>query len=673
MRRLSIIVPKEELHNLLAYAGQDQSLHLVEVPGKGLPEGAEPYEATNILARSSTIRNRITVLASALGTANASPERVDAPIESLEALADFLDKETAKLEQSIRRHEDAEAKVEADRERAQELTRFLSGLESAGVSLDALGGDGFLTLLVGEVAGESVQSLRSELDEVTYGNLIFAVTGSSGKTETFLAVFPSAFQDEARQAAAAVGSKLEPAWADLPTDPGLARKIVASRLEEVEQSSKQLEHDREVLVEHLGPWVKSLTILSEILEARARALSGSSATQATSMLQAWVPQDRIQEFTDGASKAVAGLVSIHVEEEAHETHNSSTQDLEPLSEANGPDGPPTLVRVPGWAKPLQSIINNFGIPSYNEMNPLPIMLISYPLIFGLMFGDIGQGPLFIVIGLVFLRLKRKGTKVPGGDIGQLFVGSAELLILLGIGITIFGFVFGDFFGFESAEIFGLRPLFSPTEGALKSPSDITHLQQFMVIILYFGVAHYTLGLGLNAYEKIRRREYSEAFFGPICWTWFYLAFVYMVGKFVLAGYKFSALLTGQPAIAVLPIALFFIPFGLLTWKEGPLYALEAFTSIGSNTLSYLRIWALNIADFFVKVALFRAGSLGGPAFAIAGAVGGNLLVMIIEGLIVFVQTLRLHWVEWFSKFYEGSGLPFAPYQEPTSWNVRVSG
>ncbi len=300
------------------------------------------------------------------------------------------------------------------------------------------------------------------------------------------------------------------------------------------------------------------------------------------------------------------------------------------------------------------------------------MLISYPLIFGLMFGDIGQGPLFIVIGLLFLRLKRKGTKVPGGDIGQLFVGSAELLILLGIGVTIFGFVFGDFFGFETATVFGLHPLFTPTEGALEG--DIRHLQVFMVIILYFGVAHYTFGLSLNAYEKIRRKQYSEAFFGPVCWAWFYLAFVYLVAKFVLAGYKFSAVIAGPLLTALLPIALFFIPFGLLTWKEGPLDALEAFTSIGSNTLSYLRIWALNIADFFVKFAMFTAGGIvGGTAGGIVGAVLGNLLVMIIEGLIVFVQTLRLHWVEWFSKFYEGSGLPFAPYQEPTSWNVRVSG
>ncbi len=667
MRRLSIIASKEQLHNLLTYAGQSQNLHLVEAFDKNLPEGAERYEGTNVLARSSTIRNRISSLASALSPSDSSPENVDAPLVNLESLADYLDGETAKLEQSVRHYEESQSKLEDERERAGELSRFLSGLESAGVPLDAVGGNGLLTMLAGEVARESLEPVRAELDRVTYGNVVFAITGSAERDQTFLAVFPSAFQEDARQAATSLGANLEFAWADLPTNPGEARKIVDSRLEQAEQSSKQLEHDHEEMVKNLGPKVKSLVVLSEILEVRARALSGSSETQATSMLQAWVPLDRIQEFTGGASKACGGLISIHLESESeHETHTHSTSSHE-SSDAGSSSSPPTLVRVPGWAKPIQSIINNFGIPSYGEINPLPFMIVSYPLIYGLMFGDFGQGPLFILMGLLFLRAKKKGTKIPGGDIGQLIVGSAELMILLGIGTTIFGLVFGDFFGFESAQVFGFHPLFSPTEGGLGGDIQhlIEHLQQFMVIVLFFGVGHYTFGLALNAYMKIRRSEILEAFFGPICWAWFYLVLVYLVTKFALAGFKFSAILGDSVSIA-LSAGLLFVPLGLMGLKEGGIHALEAFISAGSNTLSYLRIWALNIADFFVKVALFTA-------FGIVGAFLGNLLVMLIEALIVFVQTLRLHWVEWFSKFYEGSGLPFAPYQEPALWIVPTSG
>ncbi len=676
MRLISIIIPKEQLHNMLSYAGRSEILHLVEFPGDDLPPGASQYDLAGVLTHSSAIKSKIAALNSVLGTVDLPIEKIDAPLESLDSLAAYLSSESARLEQPVKQLEESAGKLQAERERTSELSRFLSGLKNAGVPLSSLAEGSFLSTLAGEVPAESAESLRVGLADVTYGNMIFAVTSSNEKTQTFLALFPSAFAEEAKQAGNALGAKLEASWAGLPTDLDEAAKQVDYRLQEIETSTKKLEQGREIFIEEQGPRIKALGTLSELLDARTKAVAGSPTTETSVMLQAWVPANRVEELNKGIAVACQGEASVVVEETKStqpRKHSKSKTEEHSGSSADESSKPPTLVNVPSWFKPLQSIINNFGIPSYDEFNPLPFMIISYPLIFGLMFGDFGQGPLFILFGLVFLRLKRKGGKIPGGDIGQLIVGGAELLILLGIGITIFGFVFGDFFGFESAQIFGIKPIFSPTEGALTG--NIQHLQQFMIIILYFGVGHYTLGLGLSAYQKIRKREFSEAFYGPVCWAWFYLVFVYLVRSFAIAGYKFSAV--GSNPV---PIVLFLVPFLLLGWKEGPLHAIEAFTSVGSNTLSYLRIWALNIADFFVKVALFTAGVVVGPVIGLGpvvggtlGAIMGNLLVMIIEGLIVFVQTLRLHWVEWFSKFYEGNGLPFAPYWEPKGWIVQTHG
>ena len=105
-----------------------------------------------------------------------------------------------------------------------------------------------------------------------------------------------------------------------------------------------------------------------------------------------------------------------------------------------------------------------------------------------------------------------------------------------------------------------------------------------------------------------------------------------------------------------------------------MHAMELFIQSISNTFSYLRIWALNLADFYVKFAIFLA--LGGPGItplSLLGAALGNLLVMLLEALIVFVQDLRLHWVEWFGKFYEGTGFPFSPYHEPPTWKAPIGG
>ena len=661
MRQLSIIVPKEQLHNFLAHAGQEQTLHLIETRQAQLPEQVERYDSSTTLTRSSAIRNRVLSLASNLGNLEAPLEKLDAPVRDLDGLVDYLDRETGRLELSVRQTEESLSKLQTERERAQELGRFLAGLETAGVTLEAIGGGGFLTVLAGEISRESITDVQRALDEVTYGNLVFAVTGSSEESQTFLGVFPAAFQDEARQSVTAAGARLEPSWSNLPTEPSVARKTVDGRLDQIEQTSKQVMHDRDVQVKELGPRVKTLGLLSEVLEVRARALAGSSTTQSTCIFQAWVPNDRVERFKEGVSEACEGLVSVHAEADAvdrtvhsHSDHTSGSSD----NEASKASSPPTLVRVPGWASPLQSVVNNFGVPSYHEINPLVFMLVSYPVIYGLMFGDFGEGPIFMLFGALLLYLRKKGTRLP--DILQPIVNGAELVIMLGVGITVFGLVFGDFFGFESSHLFGFHGLFSPTEGALEG--DISHLQQFMVIVLLFGVGHYTFGLILNLYNKLSRKEYSEAIFGPICWIVFYLTGVYLVARFAQSGFDFSSI-QSQPYLLVLA----FLPLGLMGWKEGGLHAFEAMLGAASNTFSYLRIWALNIADFFFKFALIT--SMG----AIPGAILGNLLVMIIEGLIVFVQTLRLHWVEWFSKFYEGGGLSFAPYREPTGWMARVNG
>jgi V/A-type H+-transporting ATPase subunit I len=327
----------------------------------------------------------------------------------------------------------------------------------------------------------------------------------------------------------------------------------------------------------------------------------------------------------------------------------------PHEEHSGPE-PPTLIQVPGWTRSLQSVIDNFGLPSYGETNPLPFMLFTFPVIFGLMMGDYGEGLVFLALGLVLLRLKRKKVKV--FEIGQMFVNSAELMVMLGASMIIFGLIFGDFFGLESQKLFGFPSLFSPTEHAFDNPPNITNLLLFMEFVLLFGVAHYLSGLGIAAYNRIHAGHFREAFFGPIAWAWFYSVFIYLAIIFVVSGYKFSAII-GQPVA----IALFIIPLGLMGYWEGGLHAFEVFISAGSNTLSYLRIWALNLADVAIKFAFLSVAGL-------VGLIVANLLiVMILQALIEFVQTLRLHWVEWFSKFYEGTGLPFAPYQEPQGWIV----
>src|SRR5207245_9957797 len=123
----------------------------------------------------------------------------------------------------------------------------------------------------------------------------------------------------------------------------------------------------------------------------------------------------------------------------------------------------------------------------------------------------------------------------------------------------------------------------------------------------------------RADHNAKDKEYSHAISGAISWAVFYISGVYLISQVVIAGFKFGIALKPPYVFFLVPI---FVPLVLMAWKEGGLHMFEAFLSSASNTFSYLRIWALNIADFEFKFALFIA-------LGVLGAIIGNVLVLII--------------------------------------------
>ncbi len=140
MRHVSVVVAKDQLPNLLAYAGSKKLFHLTEVEDTGMPEGSEHYDSIELLAKASTVKNRITALISNLQIGDIPPATISAPSNNLEQLASFLDDETAKLERGVRQLEDEQGKLQTAKEQSSELSRFLSGRENDGVSVDVVAG-----------------------------------------------------------------------------------------------------------------------------------------------------------------------------------------------------------------------------------------------------------------------------------------------------------------------------------------------------------------------------------------------------------------------------------------------------------------------------------------------------------------------------------------------------
>jgi V/A-type H+-transporting ATPase subunit I len=320
---------------------------------------------------------------------------------------------------------------------------------------------------------------------------------------------------------------------------------------------------------------------------------------------------------------------------------------------------------PSYLTALEKLTYASGYPSSLEVNPTPIMAITFPILFGIMFADVGQGAIFIILGVILSLFKRKVKLDEIGQILRYGLVSSELFILLGISGIFFGFLFGEFFGPSGV----LHPIslgkfgpfyfggFEPTQEPMK----------MLRFALFVGVIYLSLGLILRIINEVKKRHYKLVPVG-VCWLWLLLGGLFMWAYWGGISNISRWFAEGIPMLGgfvMLPLILVIIFTGIAEgFMEGIGFGVEVFAETLSHTLSYCRLMALGLVhsvlnNLFLVLGGVQHGQF--PLNSIPLIVIGTILVMTIEGLIVFVHTLRLHWIEWFSKFYSGEGIPFKPF------------
>lgn len=321
--------------------------------------------------------------------------------------------------------------------------------------------------------------------------------------------------------------------------------------------------------------------------------------------------------------------------------------------------PPTKLKNPGLLKPFEMYIQMYGLPSYHEMDPTWLVAITYSVLFGFMFGDVGQGLCLMIGGFLLYRLKK--------------INLAGIIACCGVFSTLFGFLFGSIFGFEEIiEAHWLRP----AEAMTQLPF-IGNLNTVFVVAIALGMGIILLTMLLNIANSVRNHDLHGLLFSTngVAGLVFYAALVvtillYMTGR-------------ALPATAVL-VVMFVLPLLLLFFQE-PLTELverktakieggavmfvvqgffelfEVLLSYFSNTLSFVRVGAFAVSHAaMMQVVLMLAGAESGSINWLV-VVLGNLFVCGMEGLIVGIQVLRLEYYELFSRFYSGTGRAFVPY------------
>jgi len=314
---------------------------------------------------------------------------------------------------------------------------------------------------------------------------------------------------------------------------------------------------------------------------------------------------------------------------------------------------PTLLQNNPIFRAFQDIVSMYSLPSYGEIDPSPIVAISFILFFGFMFGDIGHG-LMIFLGAMYM-VKRGIMK---RSFGQVIKSAA-------VSSMVFGVLYGSIFGMEDI-----------IPALWLSPMHDTN--KLLVIAICLGVFMISLGLVLNMIKQYRARDFGRLLFDGqgmaglmLYWTMAALAAIYMTGTKIpeLAA---DIMWGGIGVMMLLMIFRDVLARYLLHQKgEGESAVLNIFEimhhlmSFVSNTASFVRLAAFALNHVGLSMAVIMLSEMvhslpGGIVMKGIILIIGNIVIVCLEGLIVFIQTLRLEYYEFFGKFYKGGGNEFKP-------------
>ena len=273
-------------------------------------------------------------------------------------------------------------------------------------------------------------------------------------------------------------------------------------------------------------------------------------------------------------------------------------------------------------------------PRYDSIDPTPFLAIFFPAFFGLIIGDSGYGLLLLIGSVYLLKVFREKPIIK--DLMKVF-------FICSICSVVFGFLFGDFFGIN-LERFGIHPILMDRGKAIKN---------FLILSIAIGASHVLFGFMLSLINSIQWRRDREAI-GKA--SSIVMLFAILILAITLFGYLPKEFL--NVSVIIITIAL-----PVLLISEGLIGVIEFIKSIG-NILSYARIMALGLASVMMALIANRLGEMSGNIIL------GIIIAFIIHTLHIIIgvfsatiQSLRLHYVEFFSKFYRYGDRRYIPFRK----------
>lgn len=425
---------------------------------------------------------------------------------------------------------------------------------------------------------------------------------------------------------------------------------------EIDQVQDEIRKAVEERGEELSLYWKNL----RVYELCEHVESYFSQTKNTSLFSGWVPADRKAEIENIVRSETEGKCII-------EWTDDTAIDRSKV---------PVAVSSPKILEPFEVIVRNYATPEYGSINPTPFVAVSYMLMFMLMFADIGQGLVLLLVGLIGMNYYRKHPLSKDGLLSRYL---CRLLLYLGPASMLGGLLFGSTFGYG-----WIPALWFNYHAVVNGHAEglIHDVYGILGITIRFGILIIFTGLILNWINLVRKKRYLTLIFDKngLMGGILYAVGIWACFHFVGTGYRSFP---SSPLLAIGIVVPMFVIFlkgpvmAVIHAREGHreklsqvimdtvmdflIDALEIFSGFLSNTLSFMRVAGLGIAHVSLMTAFEDMSSLpGNPVAKVLIMVLGNVLVIAIEGLSAGIQALRLNYYEFFNRYFTGRGIAFEP-------------
>ena len=483
-----------------------------------------------------------------------------------------------------------------------------------------------VTILLIQKQFENILGLiRQEMDTITGNRFEMSSTSVDDETLATLMIFHKRFSqqvhsfiysvnvNEVRLPQEYMGKPFYEMFAQIETD-----KL---------QKGQEIKFIDEKLSGLSTTWYQELVILKKTFEDISEELEQVNKfgySEFTFVVMGWIPKKFLKRMKETITTAYGDRVVI-------EELDASSEDMEKA---------PTFYDNPKWIKPFEFVMQLVTPPRYREIDPSPVLAIFFPIFFGLMVGDIGYGLVILAFALI---LKNKFRAI------EFIKNLADILIISSVPTIIFGILFGEFFG-DFGEIMGW---IHPVHFLGVTWNRLEAIIPMLIFAIAMGVIHIFLGLIIGIINEVTRKnkKHISEKVGML------LALSGLI-VIIALGLEMIPAWTLYPTIIMVIAALVLIIYG-----AGAMGPLEIMSSVG-NILSYARLMAIGLASVILA---FVANKLGGEMEVLAVGVFVAVLLHALNIILAMfspsIHSVRLHLVEFFSKFYKGGGIAYKPFKK----------